>query len=95
MSNCSVGEKSIRLLRPADADQPFFLYFAFPSPHAPIIPNEEYRGKSEAGPYGDFVFETDAMAGRILKALENKGLAENTIVIFTSDVPIQSTVCRN
>lgn len=68
-----------------DKDRPFFLYMPFPSPHAPIIPNEEFRGKSKAGPYGDFVFQTDWSVGEILKALESIGEAENTLVIFTSD----------
>jgi arylsulfatase A len=66
-------------------DAPFFLYFAFPSPHAPIIPNDEFDGKSGAGPYGDFVYETDDACGRILKALEESGQAENTIVVFSAD----------
>lgn len=69
----------------ASNDNPFFLYFAFPSPHAPIIPNDEFDGKSGAGPYGDFVYETDDACGRILKALEQSGQADNTIVIFTAD----------
>lgn len=69
----------------AKTDQPFFLYFAFPSPHAPIIPNDEFDGKTEAGPYGDFVFETDHACGRLLDALEESGQAENTIVIFSAD----------
>ena len=68
-----------------DSEKPFFLYFAFPSPHAPIIPNDEFDGKSQAGPYGDFVYETDDACGRILKALEESGHSENTIVIFTAD----------
>lgn len=67
------------------ADQPFFLYMAFPSPHAPIIPNEEFRGKSKAGAYGDFVYQTDWCAGEILKTLEAIGATDNTMVIFTSD----------
>jgi arylsulfatase A len=67
------------------AEKPFFLYFAYPSPHAPIIPNDEFDGKSQAGPYGDFVFETDDSIGQLLKALEDSGLSENTIVIFSAD----------
>ncbi len=69
----------------ADSDSPFFLYFAFPSPHAPIFPNDEFDGKSRAGPYGDFVCETDDACGRILKAIEDSGQADNTVVIFTAD----------
>ncbi|WP_146513989.1 sulfatase family protein [Rubripirellula amarantea] len=69
----------------AKQERPFFLYFAFPSPHAPIVPNDEFDGKSKAGPYGDFVVETDDACGRLLRALESSGQAENTIVVFTSD----------
>lgn len=69
----------------ADQDEPFFLYFAFPAPHAPIIPNDEFDGKSQAGPYGDFVVETDDACGKLLTALQESGQAENTIVIFTAD----------
>jgi arylsulfatase A-like enzyme len=65
--------------------QPFFLYFALPSPHAPIIPNEEFDGTSAAGAYGDFVVQTDWVVGQVLQALQDKGLDDNTIVIFTSD----------
>ncbi len=69
----------------ADSQQPFFLYFAFPSPHAPIIPNDAFDGRSQAGPYGDFVCETDHCCGQLLEALESAGLADNTLVIFTAD----------
>ncbi|MEC5128827.1 arylsulfatase [Verrucomicrobiales bacterium BCK34] len=69
----------------AKTEEPFFLYFAFPSPHAPIIPNDEFDGKSGAGPYGDFVVETDDACGRILAALKESGQAENTVVIFSAD----------
>lgn len=81
----TLTDKAVAWIGTRRQDTPFFLYVAFPSPHAPIIPNDEYRGKSEAGPYGDFVFETDAMAGRILRALEQYGFSENTIIIFTAD----------
>ncbi len=73
------------LAKQKGAEKPFFLYFAFPSPHAPIIPNDEFDGKSQAGPYGDFVYETDDACGRILKALEDNGLTENTVVVFSAD----------
>lgn len=81
----TLTEKAVDWIGRQKKEQPFFLYFAFPSPHAPIIPNDEFRGKSEAGPFGDFVFETDAMAGRILQALEKGGFSDNTIVVFTAD----------
>jgi arylsulfatase A len=57
----------------------------FPSPHAPIIPNDEFDGKSQAGPYGDFVVQTDDACGRILAAIEQIGQMENTIVVFSAD----------
>ncbi len=65
--------------------QPFFLYFSLPSPHAPIVPNDEFDQKSQAGAYGDFVHQTDHVCGQLLTALEESGLSENTIVIFSAD----------
>lgn len=79
-------EKAVDFIRSqSQSDKPFFLYFAFPSPHAPIIPNDQFDGKSKAGPYGDFVVETDDACGRILKALKDSGQEKNTIVIFSAD----------
>lgn len=66
-------------------DGPFFLYVPFNSPHAPIVPTEDFRGRSEAGGYGDFVAQTDDNVGRILRALAENGFAVNTLVVFTSD----------
>ncbi|MBI1247886.1 sulfatase-like hydrolase/transferase [bacterium] len=66
-------------------DGPFFLYVPFNSPHAPIVPTKEFEGKSQAGPFGDFVNMTDAMAGKILQAIKDNGFEDNTIVIFTAD----------
>jgi len=68
-----------------DSEKPFFLYFAYPGPHAPIIPNDKFDGTSEAGPYGDFVVEIDDSIGQLLKALKMAGKADNTVVIFTAD----------
>lgn len=81
----TLEEKAVAYIQRQEAGQPFFLYFALPSPHAPIIPNEEFVGKTQAGGYGDFVYQTDHVAGQVLNALAEKGLAENTLVIFTSD----------
>ena len=65
--------------------EPFFLYLPLTAPHTPIVPADAYRGKSQAGVYGDFVVQIDATVGAVMKALEESGLADNTIVIFTSD----------
>ena len=65
--------------------EPFFLYLPYTSPHKPVIPIDQFRGKSEAGAYGDFMMETDWHIGRILDMLDQEKLAEDTLVIFTSD----------
>jgi arylsulfatase A len=66
-------------------EEPFFLYFPLPSPHAPIVPTDEFDGKSQAGPYGDFVVQSDWSCGQLLEALKASGHAENTMIIFTAD----------
>ncbi|MEM9346123.1 MAG: arylsulfatase [Planctomycetota bacterium] len=82
----TLGDRAVKYVEShKDNKNPFFLFFAYPSPHAPIIPNDEFDGKSQAGPYGDFVYETDHIAGRILDALDKAGMTNNTIVIFTAD----------
>jgi arylsulfatase A-like enzyme len=65
--------------------KPFLLYLPLASPHTPILPTKEWQGKSGLNPYADFVMQTDAAVGEVLAALEKHGLAENTLVIFTSD----------
>jgi arylsulfatase A len=65
--------------------KPFLLYLALTSPHTPLVPSPEWQGKSRLGPYGDFVMQTDGSVGQILRALDDTGLADNTLVIFTSD----------
>ncbi len=66
-------------------ERPFFLYVPLASPHLPVVPTKQWRGKSGIGDYGDFVAETDASVGVWLDALDATGVADNTIVIFTSD----------
>ena len=69
----------------AKSRQPFFLYLPLNSPHTPIVPSREWRGKSGLGDYADFVMQTDAAIGEVLAAIENSGRANNTLVIATSD----------
>jgi arylsulfatase A len=69
----------------ADDEQPFFLYVPLSSPHTPIVPSPEWQGKSGLGDYGDFVMQTDATLGAVMEALEETGMADNTLLIFTSD----------
>jgi arylsulfatase A-like enzyme len=69
----------------AKTGTPFFLYFALNSPHTPIVPSKEWQGKSGLGDYGDFVMETDWVVGEVLAAIEKAGIADNTIVLVTSD----------
>ncbi|MCM2369582.1 sulfatase family protein [Aporhodopirellula aestuarii] len=65
--------------------EPFFLYVPFGSPHTPIVPTQEWQGKSGLGAYADFVMQTDAGFGEILDALDRNGLSDNTLVIFSAD----------
>lgn len=66
-------------------DNPFFIYFAMPAPHGPILPTKKFRGKSNTNEYGDFVLECDDVVGRVIKKLKDEGLYDNTIVVYTSD----------
>ncbi len=69
----------------AKTGEPFFLYLPLPAPHTPILPTEEYRGRSKTNPYGDFVLQVDATVGALMKAVEDGGVADNTIFIVTCD----------
>ena len=65
--------------------EPFFLYYAIPAPHAPWATASEFKGKSGAGQYGDYVMNVDALIGKVLATLNKLNLKENTLVVFTSD----------
>lgn len=78
-------EKSEEFIRRQKPGQPFFLYCALNAPHTPWMPTAEFRGKSMADYYGDFVAQVDATVGRVLQTLDDMKLADNTLVIFTSD----------
>ena len=61
------------------------LYLAYPAPHTPWLPSEQFVGKSGAGMYGDFLMMVDAQIGRVLAALRGTNMEKDTLVIFTSD----------
>ena len=65
--------------------KPFFLYFATPQIHHPFTPHPRFEGSSDCGRYGDFIHELDWMVGEVLKTLDELKIADNTLVIFTSD----------
>ncbi len=82
----TLGDEAERFIRAAsDGDRPFFLYLALTSPHTPVSPSPDFKGKSRLGIYGDFVMETDHCVGRVLAALDETGLADSTLVIASSD----------
>jgi arylsulfatase A-like enzyme len=77
--------KALEFLGKQKKEKPFFLYFALTGPHEPWVPTPEFRGKSKAGPYGDYVQQMDATLGQIMTALDAGGLSDNTLLIFASD----------
>lgn len=68
-----------------DEEDPFFIYYPNHLVHQPIIPTPKYEGKSGIGIYGDFVLQLDGYVGEIIDKLEEKGIFDDTIFIFTSD----------
>jgi arylsulfatase A-like enzyme len=69
----------------SDRNEPLFLYLAYPAPHTPWLPSSEFQGKSGADMYGDFAMMVDAMIGKVLNALAENQMTQETLVIFTSD----------
>ena len=83
----ALGERAVEYVgeRAETPERPFFLYLPLTAPHTPIVPAAAFRGKSEAARYGDFVYQVDWTVGEVMRALDEYGLADNTLVIFTSD----------
>jgi arylsulfatase A len=77
-------EEAVKFIT-ASKTKPFFLYFPHTFPHTPLFASKDFKGKSPRGLYGDVVEELDWSVGRVLDALHENGLAENTIVFFSSD----------
>jgi len=77
--------ESVKFIKEDDGKKPFFAYIPLPSPHTPIVPTAKWQGKSGINSYADFVMQTDDFVGQIVKALDEKGISENTLLIVTSD----------
>ena len=82
-------EKSMQYVKgrtsDSEANQPFFLYLALPAPHTPIVPVPPFKDASGLNPYADFVMQVDHHIGELLMTLEQQGVRENTLFIFSSD----------
>jgi arylsulfatase A-like enzyme len=77
-------EEALRFIR-ENKNGPFFLYLAHSMPHVPLFASEDFLGTSKRGLYGDVIEEIDWSVGQIIKTLQTEGLANNTLVVFTSD----------
>ncbi|MBN1908891.1 MAG: sulfatase-like hydrolase/transferase [Pirellulales bacterium] len=80
----TLTEKAVQWIEKQD-DKPFFLYLATTNIHTPFTPAKQFQGTSQCGRYGDFIHELDWIVGQVLDALDKKGVADNTLVLFTSD----------
>jgi arylsulfatase A len=69
----------------AAGEQPFFLYMPLTAPHKPTLPHDHFRGRTGLGEYGDFIAQVDWTVGRVLRALDEAGVSDETLVIVTSD----------
>lgn len=77
-------EKAVAFIE-ANKNRPFFLYLAHSMPHVPLFVSDKFKGKTQRGLYGDVIEEIDWSVGEILKALDHHRVADNTLVIFSSD----------
>ncbi len=80
----TLGDRALDFIR-RHRRAPFLLYVPFPMPHVPLFPGPRFRGASGHGPFGDVLREIDAVAGAIHGALDQYGIAEDTLFVFTSD----------
>ena len=82
---CNDAVRIIRDHAASDQIRPLFLYYALLEPHNPQVPEPEFEGTSEAGTYGDYVVQLDHWLGKVMAAINDHGLEENTLLIFASD----------
>ena len=77
--------RSVDYIKAHDGSKPFFLYVPLTSPHTPIVPTPEWKGKSGINIYADFQMQTDAVIGRIVEAVDSSTFRDDTLIIITSD----------
>ena len=75
----------MKIQKNKNPNKPFFVYFPLNAPHSPIVPSNQFKGKSNLSPHGDFCMDVDDTVGQIITAVEEIGETENTIIIFTTD----------
>lgn len=78
-------KEAVQLIERSGSNQPFLIYLAYAMPHLPLAVSDNRRGLSNAGLYGDVIEEVDWSVGQVLKALDEKGIADDTLVFFASD----------
>lgn len=81
----TLAKRATNFIERQKRDQPFFLFLSTHDIHEPMVPNPRFRGTSECGWRGDVIHQLDWTVGEILAALERRGLAQDTLVIFSSD----------
>jgi len=81
----TLTDKATNWIKQQPKNQPFFLYFTPVAVHNPVTPDKDIAGQSTAGLFGDWIHELDRSVGRILDTLDKQGVAQNTLIIFTSD----------
>jgi len=84
MVGTMLTQKAVQWIR-NNKDNPFFLYFPTTNIHHPFTPHPRFQGTSECGRYGDFIHELDWIVGEVMNVLDELELAENTLLILTSD----------
>jgi len=89
-------ERAIEYIgRASEEKKPFFLYLAYTATHYPVLPNPEFDGATGNGPWADILLQTDTYIGRVVAAIEEAGIEEDTIVIFTADNGPEATPVGN
>ena len=89
-----LAKRSADYIKAHKGDKPFFLYVPLTSPHSPVLPTEEWAGKSGLNRHADFQMQTDDEIGKIIQAVDDAGLTENTLIIVTADNGTSSQSAR-